>query len=71
MLHKYWLNQSVGSKELVLLESEVVMGSLMEWDFYICFGYGVILQYIGMLNINIKATRKKAGDKVIQAPRPL
>ena len=39
------------------------MGYLIEWDFYICFGYEVILQYVGMLNINIKATRKMADRK--------
>ena len=44
------------------------MGYLIEWDFYICFGYEVILQYVGMLNINIKATRKMAGDKASRVP---
>ena len=48
-----------------------MMGSLIEWDFCICFGYGTILQYIGILNVNIEAIRKMAGDRVSQAPRPL
>lgn len=39
-----------------------MMGSLTEWDFYIGFGYGAVLA---------EATRKMAGDKVSQEPRPL
>lgn len=43
------------------------MGSLIEWNFCIGFGY----EAVGIRILNMEATRKMAEDKVSQGARPL
>lgn len=44
------------------------MGSLIGWDFCVCFGSGVILCHVGLLNtVILKPTRE--GDRRQSEPR--